>query len=130
MSFSGPLVQVRTGGDQGNDMDLLVGMLQQIGKVVEAAGIFEATGRARKTHRPVLAFTTVNGIRRRSFRIRRRKTTPGAATMFWVLGLIDHPLFLVSHYATLDARVSVCMRKGIGCHTLVFEVAYGQAGSL
>jgi hypothetical protein len=33
-----------------------VGMVQQMGNVVEAAGIFEATGRARKAHHPVLTF--------------------------------------------------------------------------
>ena len=37
-------------------MDLLVGMVQEMGNVMQAAGILEATGRARKAHRPVLAF--------------------------------------------------------------------------
>ena len=98
MSFSGLLAQVRTRGDQGDDMDLLVGMLQQMGNVVEAAGIFEATGRARKAHRPVLAFRAENGVRRLGPRVRRRKTRPVSALVFRALGLVDHNLLLVSQH--------------------------------
>ena len=55
MGFSGSLAQVRTNGTQCDDMDVVVGLLQQMGNVMEAAGVFEATDRAGKAQRPVLA---------------------------------------------------------------------------
>src|ERR1051325_8369459 len=57
-SFRGSRAQVCTDSDQGKDMDLLVRMEQQMGKVVQAAGIFEATGRVCKAYGPIVAFRT------------------------------------------------------------------------
>lgn len=48
MRFRSFLAETRTSAGQGEDMELLVRMLQQMSNVVQATGLFEATGYARK----------------------------------------------------------------------------------
>ena len=56
LRIGGLLAETRACAYQTQDMELLMRMVQQVGDIVQAAGLFEATGRARKAHRPVLAF--------------------------------------------------------------------------
>src|SRR5262245_39192190 len=53
---SGFFAQFYTHSDQMHDMNLLVGLMQQVSNIMQAASIFETTRRARKAHHPVPAF--------------------------------------------------------------------------
>lgn len=54
-SVSEFFTQVCTISDQSDNVNFLVRLLQEIGNVVQAAGIFESTSPAGKTYRPVFA---------------------------------------------------------------------------
>src|ERR687895_238335 len=98
MSFRSFLAETRTSAGQGDDMELLLRMLQQVDNVVQATSLLETAGHAGKAQRPVVAFRAENGVRRLRPRVRRRNTSPVSALVFRVSGLVDHNLFLVSRH--------------------------------
>jgi len=53
-----PIAYISSTSDEGNNMDLVVRLLQEMRNIVQPTDVFEAAGFTGKAHRPVLAFVT------------------------------------------------------------------------